>query len=109
MFHKLLDELEAAQISGPDWRWISVVAIAAIRFANPGEGVKRGESRSLVIRISASLEQSQRKIEMTILDRQDQRAGSLPRTFARSLAGLHGLVHVRSRFQQGANHLSPAF
>src|SRR6266571_3975201 len=35
MLHKLFDELEAAQISGPNWRWITVVAIAAIRFANP--------------------------------------------------------------------------
>jgi hypothetical protein len=108
VLHQFPDELDAAKITGPEWGWISVV-FAAVRFANPSHRVKRCEPRTLIIRISARLEQSQRKIEMTVLNCQDQRAGSLPRTFARGLAGLHGLVHVRSRFQQGANHLGPAF
>src|SRR5437773_3363333 len=46
---------------------------------------------------------------MTVLDRQEQRAGSLSRAFARRFARLHRLVNVGSRFQQDASDVSTAF
>ena len=40
-------ELEAAEVSGTDGRGITVVAVPAVGFANPSEGVQRGETGTL--------------------------------------------------------------
>src|ERR1043166_334701 len=104
--HQLPGELEAGKISRAQWGWSSVV-FASVRFAHPRQRMKRCESRALVIRISARFEQSQRELEMTVLDGQDQSTGSFGRTFAGSFLRLHGFVHVGAGFQQCSHNSRP--
>ena len=90
------------QIAGADRRRVAVVAVAAVRLADPSQRVQRCVAGALIVGIGAGFDQGMRQFEMAVLDGQDQRdwcrrRGSLPR---RSSWRLHGFVHVGAGLEQ---------
>ena len=71
--------------------------------------MKGGESRTLVIRVRARLQQRDRQLEMAVLDGQEERAHPPGRGLPPQLLDLHHLVHVGARLEQDPNHLGAAF
>src|SRR3954468_23351436 len=93
-FDKLFHELKTAEISGADGRRISVVTIAAIRFAHPAQCMERSKTGPLVVGISICVEESQRQFEMAVLNCEHQGTGTLSRAFTVWFLGLHRFVHI---------------
>ena len=71
VLHEPLDELEAAQVPGPHGGGVAVVAVAAVRLADPGQRVERREARTLVVRGRHRLQQGDRELEVAVLDGED--------------------------------------
>ena len=69
VFHEFLDELKAGQFSGADGWWVAALVIAAVRLADPGQGVEGREAGSLIVRIGSRVQQDDGQLKVSVLDR----------------------------------------
>src|SRR5690606_32680036 len=67
------DELEARDPPRPSGRRVSVLSVSHAGFSHLAQRVERRLTRALIVRVGASLEELDRKLEVTVLDRKEER------------------------------------